>query len=361
MNTPGSTARTKSLDVMVEETSERADFYSRTQANDLSPLWLVISNLVKAQPSPAAVPHRWRYQDVKPFILEALDLVTAEEAERRVLTLQNPGLPGQYKVGETLFCGFQAIKPGEIAPAHRHTQSALRFIVEGKNAYTAVDGERTMMLPGDFVITPTWTWHDHANIGDEPMIWVDGLDTPMINSVNGGFREELGHMQHEITKPDDSSVIEFGSGMAPADYTPTRPGTPMINYPYARAKAMLDSMRSHRQADVCHGHMLKYLNPLDGGWAMPTLATNMRLIPQGMTTRPYQCTATTVFIVVEGEGVSRIGGVEMDWKEHDVFVAPAWAVQEHEARRDSVIFSYSDRAVQEKLNVWREDRAPARV
>lgn len=356
METPTNAARSKSMDEDVLETVERLGFYERAAELDLTPLWTVISNLVKTAPSPRAVPHRWRFGDVRPFLMEACSLVTAEEAERRVLTLQNPGLRGLSRVAENLFCGFQVINAGEIAPAHRHTQSALRFIVEGSNAYTAVDGERTMMLPGDFVITPTWTWHDHANFGDAPMIWVDGLDTPIVNTLNGGFREELDEQRHPITKPDDSSVIEFGYGMAPADFQPNRPGTPMINYPYRRARKMLDSMRAHRKVDPCHGHMLKYLDPLTGDWAMPTLATNMRLIPQGMTTSPYRTTATTVFVVVEGEGVSRIGGIEMDWSEHDVIIAPAWAVQEHEARKDSVIFSYSDRAVQEKLNIWREIR-----
>jgi gentisate 1,2-dioxygenase len=356
METQPHATRTKSIDEMVAETSERSDFYQRAAELELTPLWTVISNLVKTEPSPKAIPHRWKYEAVRPFLMEACSLVSAAEAERRVLTLQNPGLRGQSRVAENLFCGFQVINAGEIAPAHRHTQAALRFIVEGSNAYTAVDGERTMMTPGDFVITPTWTWHDHKNIGNGPMVWVDGLDTPIINTLNGGFREELDEQQHPITKPDDSSSIEFGYAMAPADFQPNRPGTPIINYPYRRARKMLETMRAHRPIDPCCGHMLKYLNPLNGDWAIPTLATNMRLLPKGMTTESYRTTATTVFVVVEGEGVSRIGGVEMDWHEHDVMIAPAWTTQEFEAHRDSIIFSYSDRAVQEKLHIWREMR-----
>ena len=137
--------RTKSLDQAVEANAERADFYDRASALDMCPLWVVIANLVKREPSPMAIPHRWRYSEVRPFLMEACGLVSAEEAERRVMTLQNPGLRGQSRIAENLFCGFQVINPGEIAPAHRHTQSALRFIVEGSNAYTAGDGERTMM------------------------------------------------------------------------------------------------------------------------------------------------------------------------------------------------------------------------
>ncbi len=80
--------------------------------------------------------------------------------------------------------------PGEVAPSHRHNQSALRFIVEGKGAFTAVDGERTPMNEGDFILTPQWRWHDHGNPGDEPVIWLDGLDLPLVNTLGCGFAED---------------------------------------------------------------------------------------------------------------------------------------------------------------------------
>ena len=75
----------------------------------------------------------WDYDGViRPFMMRAGDLITAKEAERRVLVLENPGLPGQYRITNSLFAGLQLIMPGEVAPAHRHTPSALRFIVEGE-------------------------------------------------------------------------------------------------------------------------------------------------------------------------------------------------------------------------------------
>jgi gentisate 1,2-dioxygenase len=68
-----------------------------------------------------------------------------------------------------MYAGLQRVLPGEVAPAHRHTQSALRWVVDGEGAYTAVDGERVTMAPGDFIITPMLTWHDHGNPGDQPV------------------------------------------------------------------------------------------------------------------------------------------------------------------------------------------------
>jgi len=352
-------ARTKAMDTAVAETNARVDFYERASAGDLAPLWKVLSTLVTATPRPKAAPHRWRYSDMRPYLLEACELVTAAEAERRVLVLENPALRGQSRVSDGLFAGLQIILPGEVAPGHRHVASALRFIIEGADAYTAVDGERTMMRPGDFVITPSWVWHDHGNVGEGPMVWLDGLDMHIVNLLNASFREELEHEAQTSTRPDDSSVVEFGYAMAPAGDRPQRSGSPIINYPYERARSVLQSLRTHENIDAWRGHVLNYLNPLTGDWAMPTLATSMRLLPRGFETRPYRSTDTTVFCVVEGSGSSRVGDVEFDWAEHDVFVAPSWLQQEHQASRDSILFSYSDRAVQEKLGLFREARLDA--
>ncbi len=144
-------------------TEKRADFYRRIRQQHLTPLWEALHSLVPAQPAGGCQAALWRYRELRPFLLEAGDLISAEEAVRRVLVLENPDLPGQSAITPSLYAGLQLILPGEIAPSHRHTQSALRFVVEGYGAYTSVDGERTRMEPGDFIITPSWTWHDHGN------------------------------------------------------------------------------------------------------------------------------------------------------------------------------------------------------
>ena len=351
--------RGKSMDEGIADTNARVDFYERASKEDLAPLWKVLAGLVTPAPRPKAMPHLWLYQDIRPYLLEACAHVSAAEAERRVMILENPALRGQSRALDSLFAGLQIILPGEIAPAHRHVASALRFIVEGKDAYTVVDGERTMMLPGDFVITPSWVWHDHANIGNEPMIWLDGLDMHMVNLFNASFREEAQTQSHGLQRPDDSSVIEFGYSMIPAHYQQMRGSNPVINYPYARAKEVLYSLKSHERADAWSGHMLKYINPMTGDWALPRLATCMRLMPAGFASKPYRSTESTVFAVVEGRGVSRIGESEFSWGEKDIFVAPSWVLQEHQSHQDSIIFSYSDRAAQEKLGLFRETRHEA--
>src|SRR5215831_1664327 len=153
----------------------------------MKPLWERVARLA---PGTAAQPVIWRWGDTRPLLMRACKLITAKQAERRVLMLENPALRGTTFATPTLYAGLQAILPGEIAPTHRHTPNALRFIIEGEGAYTAVDGERVMMKPGDFVVTPGWAWHDHGNAGDSPVVWLDGLDIALANLFGAHFRED---------------------------------------------------------------------------------------------------------------------------------------------------------------------------
>ena len=150
--------------------------YAEMQPRSLYPLWEVLGALVTPTPRSPAQVHRWRYAEARDYLLRAGDLISAAQAERRVLIMENPGLPGSSSVTTSLYAGLQLILPGEIAPCHRHAQCALRFVMEGEGAFTAVDGEKAVMRPFDLVLTPGWQWHDHGNTSAQPMIWLDGLD-----------------------------------------------------------------------------------------------------------------------------------------------------------------------------------------
>jgi gentisate 1,2-dioxygenase len=337
----------------------RADFYGRAAAEHLAPLWRVLHGLVTDAPASPCLPAFWPYEKIRPYLIEACDLISTEEAERRVLVLENPGMPGQSRITRSLFGGLQIVRPGEIAPAHRHVASALRFIIEGRDAYTAVGGERTSMAPGDFVITPSWAWHDHGNPSDAPMVWLDGLDMHIVNLLDASFREAYPEPTHPVSRPEGSAMAESGHNLLPIDQPTGRQTSPIFNYPYARTREALDGLARGRAPDSCHGHKMKFINPVTGGWAMPTISTAMQLLPEGFKTAPYRSTDGTVFVVVEGTGTSHIGGQRFDWRPHDIFVAPSWTFHEHEAASEAVIFSYSDRVVQEKLDIFREQRGNA--
>src|SRR5690606_31200682 len=152
------------------DTAAREHFYQKISNDQMTPLWEVLHSLVTPLPKTPCLPHVWKWETAYPWLLQAGELISAQEAERRVLVLENPGLRGQTRITHSLYAGLQLILPGEIAPAHRHSQSALRFIMHGSGAYTAVNGEKVFMNVGDFVITPSWTFHDHGNPSDEPMV-----------------------------------------------------------------------------------------------------------------------------------------------------------------------------------------------
>ena len=337
----------------------RMDFYERARSRNLAPLWRVLHGLVTDQPAPRCVPAMWRYAEVRPYLMEACKLISAEEAERRVMVLENPGLPGESRITQSLFAGLQIILPGEIAPAHKHVASALRFIIEGHKAYTAVAGERTMMEPGDFVITPSMAWHDHGNESDAPMVWLDGLDMHIVNLMCASFRDGYPGKAQPLARPEGAAMAEAGHNLLPVDEKYATQTSPIFNYPYRRTREALDQLARFRAADAWHAYKMKYINPVNGGWAMPTMSTWMQLIPRGFRTAAYRSTDSAVFTVVEGAGSSKIGAQTFDWGPHDIFVVPSWVAHEHAASSDAVIFVYSDRVVQEKLDFWRENKAQA--
>ena len=334
----------------------RSDFYQRAGQQHLAPLWRVAHGLVSEKPQPRAKPAIWRYAEVRPFLMEACALISTEEAERRVMVLENPGLTGQSRITQSLFAGLQIILPGEIAPAHKHVASALRFIIEGRDAFTVVAGEKTMMEPGDFVITPSMTWHDHGNVGSGPMVWLDGLDMHIVNLFDASFRERHPGRVQPLHRPEGAAMAETGSNLLPVDHEWGTLTSPIFNYPYGRTREALDQLARFREINAWHGHKMRYVNPVNGAWAMPTMATWMQLLPQGFETRPYRSTDSTVFAVVEGSGSSRIGDQHFEWGPHDIFVVPSWVAAQHRGHVDAVLFSYSDRAVQNKLDLFREER-----
>jgi len=344
---------------MTEPNAERKAFYDTIDGQNMTPLWEVLDALVTPEPVHQAVPAIWHYADIRPHIMASGELITAKEAERRVLILENPGLRGQSRITTSLYAGLQLILPGEVAPAHRHTQSALRFVIEGQGAYTAVEGEKTLMSPGDFVITPNWTWHDHGNESDQPMVWLDGLDIPIISFFGTSFAEKLGSDEQPLSRPVGDALARYGQGLLPEGFEAKSQTSPVFNYPYARTRDALDTMRRTEEWDPAQGLKLHYVNPVTGSFAMPTIGTFMQLLPKGFVGTPYRSTDATVFSVVEGTGRTIMGDTVLEWGPQDHFVVPSWVQYRHEADADAVLFSFSDRPVQQKLDLWREQRGNA--
>ncbi|MBK5143984.1 gentisate 1,2-dioxygenase [Budviciaceae bacterium BWR-B9] len=335
--------------------SRRESFYQEIAGLNLSPLWESLHQLVPPTPHTPAVAALWRYQDIRPFLMRSGELIGAREAVRRVLVLENPALTGKASITSSLYAGLQLIMPGEVAPSHRHTQSALRFIVEGEGAFTAVDGERTMMHAGDFILTPQWRWHDHGNPGSEPVVWLDGLDLPLVNYLGCAFAENYPEEQQPVTRPMGDYLPRYAANMLPVRYQSGN-SSPIFNYRYDRSREALDQLSRNGDPDECEGFKLRYVNPANGGHPMPTMATFMQLLPKGFKGQSSRSTDSTIYHVVEGEGRVTIGSESFSFTPKDIFVVPTWQAVSFETQSDTVLFSFSDRPVQEALGLFRESR-----
>ena len=245
-----------------------------------------------------------------------------------------------------------------MAPAHRHTQSALRFIIEGHGAYTAVDGERTPMQPGDFVITPSWTWHDHGNETQEPMVWLDGLDIQIVKLLERELCRAGSGRRAGGQRPEGDSAARFGNNLMPVDWRPEVKTSPVFNYPYTRTREVLERLSRNGDPDPYHGHKLRYVNPASGDLRC------RRSAPLSNCCRRASRPALPFdrrHRLCRGRGRGREPG-----RRSDLRLAAArhlrraeLAAVSHHAEDEAVLFSYSDRPVQEKLGLWREQRGNA--
>jgi gentisate 1,2-dioxygenase len=335
---------------------ELKEYYEQLRAQHVTPAWIAFGTTV--EPKSKAVPYVWHWSDLRPQAMRAAQLVGTEQAERRVLRLTNPELPG-VSASNTLVANIQIVMPGEIARAHRHSPSALRLIIEGKGGYTVVNGERIPMSPGDLVLTPNWTRHDHANDTDEPMIWLDGLDTPLVRMLEAGFYEEYHEESQSFGKGADPSVTKYGAGgLRPAWEPPSGARySPLWHYPWSEARAALERLATEQGGSPFDGVILEYTNPLTGGPTMPTIACYVQLLRPGQHTEAHRHVCCTNYHVIEGAGYSLVGGERLTWEDKDVFTVPTWTLHEHvnTGNGPAFLFSFTDAPVMKALDLYREE------
>ena len=308
----------------------RQAYYERIAKHDMTPLWKVMNSIVTNEPVSRCVPVVWHFDDVKSLVMESGSLITAEEAKRRVLILENPALRGESRATNTLFAGIQMILPGEIAPAHRHAAAAIRFVLDGEGAYTAVEGEKAFMSPGDFVITANWAPHDHGNPSKKPMLWLDVLDVPAVNFFETSFAENFDEPMQKTSRQDGDSLSFYGSGVLP-DGTPAMNRTPVINYTYARTRPIVERMMAAGDIDKRHGARVRYANPVTGGPVLPTMGAWLAMLPKGFRGETYRSTDGAIFVCAEGRGSTNVDGKVLQWGPNDVFVVPPWKRYAHTA------------------------------
>jgi gentisate 1,2-dioxygenase len=337
--------------------------YAALTTLDLAPLWECQKNLFPREPSKRAVPFLWHYGDIRPQLLYFGGALSMDKAERRVLMLINPGLREQAATAANIYAGFQLILPGETARAHRHNSNAFRFIVEGRGASTTVDGEKTTMRCGDLLLTPGWAWHDHIHEGEGPMIWLDGLDFPLINALGVQFFELFPERAQPRSRTvDRASRLYAHARLNPVISGATRAGegeaSPMTNYPWERTEAALRAIGFDIEGADRTGVVLDYVNPRNGGPVLPTMNCRIVQLPPGFDGASQRRTASEIVHVVRGSGTTIIDGRRFDWKAHDTLAVPLWSTYRHlnaSDSEDAVLFTYSDAPVLHALGLYRED------
>jgi gentisate 1,2-dioxygenase len=344
----------------VEDTPELLAYYDELDRLGTGALWTVANAIEPWQPSSTSVPVLWRYADLRAHVLRSLALVSPEKAGRRVIYLSNPGRKDVSAAVGWLYSGLQVMNPGEAASAHRHTASALRFIMEGAGAYTIVDGHKITLERNDFVLTPNGTWHEHGvEASGTTCIWQDGLDIPLMNALEANFYVVHPKLQQDVGFPVDDVTDNWGHpGLRPSTGEWTRACSPLLKYEWS---ATYDALRRHARAtggSAFDGIMLDYVNPATGGPVMQTIGASMQLLRPGERTKAHRHTGSVIYQAAKGSGFSIIAGRRFDWSERDIFCVPSWSWHEHgnASERDvACLFAFHDLPVMRALGLYREE------
>jgi len=313
-------------------------------------------------------PYAWPWSVIYSCLMESGEVVKLghidDAAKRRTVQLVNPALVSEKATSRTLQMSIQLVKPGERAECHRHSAAALRFVVEGDGTgFTNVEGEQMFMEPGDLVLTPNWTWHDHFNPGKNNIVWLDVLDSHLTNYLDSSFHENYGEGPAQpVMKPDGYCRQRLGA---------IRPRTAAIDgqalpytYKWRDTLAALKEIAAAGQIDPYDGVLLEYAHPLTGGATMPTIGCWVQQLPPGATTKSHRHTSSTIYHVVQGEGVTTVGdkksaGDDLTWGPKDCFFVPSWKWHQFKntsKKEPAIIFSVTDRPILESLGLLREEQ-----
>jgi gentisate 1,2-dioxygenase len=324
------------------------------------------SDFHTTEPVSEVVPYVWPWNDLRQLLDDALENVSAMDAERRLLCLSNPGLDGAPYVTNTLLADVQALKPGERAPAHRHTTNSVRLSLEGDGAYTMVDGEKCYMNRGDVVTNLNWAWHHHGNEGTENVIWMDVLDVPLVTTLGAttydyDYAKEGDADPHfiSVTEPSSRSEDLFSTGGIYPTFVHGSDvsATPQVVYRWERTRETLERMKKY-DGDPYDGIIVELGRTMTGERIYKTMSVYMQLLRPGEKTRTHRHSSSAVYCVLEGQGYTQVGDKRLDWKTNDMFCLPTWSWHHHvnlDETADAVLYSVSDIEAARIMGLYREE------
>ena len=334
------------------------DYSDQLDALHLCAVWgpRLKSLMPGVRPQSGAVGTRWRYRDIRPQLLRATELTSADDAQRRVLGLINPGLRGMLAATPTIFLGLQIILPGEWAPKHRHSPTASRIIVEGEGGFTTVNGVKVPMADGDVVLTPTYHWHEHSHEGSGPMVWLDVLDLPITLGVGEAAFEPGGGAPTLANQPDGSAVTYICPGLIPfRSPLAKRPEYPMYRYEWRRVREALGAVCGRAgPRDAIH---MMYVNPETGENLLKPFSYSVGMLRSGETVEPPVTSATSTLLVQDGRGQSEIDGETFDWEKSDAMAVPCFGHVRHtntSTKEPAFLLQVDDAPLMHKLGYYQE-------
>ncbi len=307
-------------------------------------------------PRPGGVPHIWPWEKVARFLEQSCTVVPQTYTSRRSLMFNNPGLTKGTTTSINM--GIQMILPGEVAWAHRHSISAMRFVISGSSSLTTVvSGVALPMTDYDLILTPAWEWHDHHNGGDRPGVWLDVLDGPLLNSLNQVFFENFGPDRQPLANNND---VMLSTLQPPENVLRTGPKASCESikiYPWRDVEASLKSL-SNQPGSPYDGVVSEYVDPIHQRPVLPGLSCWAQLLRPAEQTKAHRHTSSAVYFVVRGNGRTRVDDIELDWGPNDCFVVPNWAWHDHRNTSnevDAVLFSVNDIPLLKFLGLYREE------
>ena len=354
-----------------EPSADLEQLYRGFERELLVPLWTEIGDLMPLHPQTKTSPHLWRWDRLLALAGEAGRIVpVGRGGERRAIALANPSLGGKPYATPTLWAAIQYLMPGENAPAHRHSQHAFRFVVEGEGVWTVVNGDSVRMSRGDFLPQAGGNWHSHHNAAQAPMAWIDGLDIPFAYYTESQFfefgRDEISPAERTTPECSRSERLWAHPGLRPLSQPNADTATPLLAYRWADTdRALAEQLAIEAEghpATLSPGHAaVRFTNPSNGRDVLPTIRAEMHRIRGGAETRVRREVGSSVFQVFDGHGSVSIG--ERNWSvaRGDMFVVPSWLPFTAKAAPSSPgadaspldLFRFSDAPIFEALHAHR--------
>jgi gentisate 1,2-dioxygenase len=298
----------------------------------------------------------WKWDKMEPVIRSTPDFVApGKGAERRILRVANPGV-AELTATHTISIAFQYLLPGEVAPAHRHSPNAMRFMIDGQGAYTTVNGDKTVMRPGDLILTPAGMWHDHGNDGAGPVMWMDILDSPVVRFLESLSVESYSHeKQLNGGQNEVSERRYFAPGLVPAGQN-AETQERLLTYRWEKAHEALLRL-AEVDTDPFDDVILQYVEPRTGSSVLPCVGAYLQMIRPGIEIRAHRHNSSAVYFVWQGSGSSHVDGTTYHWSKGDVLVIAPSAVHKHSNsnREPAILFSVQDVPLLKALGFYREE------